>query len=59
MTTEEILKAISHKDKKFPREALEQAIAQKDEITPHLLKILERVADDPDEVLDLENHSHY
>jgi hypothetical protein len=59
MTTEEILKAISHKDKKFPREALEQAIAQKDEITPHLLKILERVADDPDEVLDLENYSHY
>jgi DNA-binding transcriptional ArsR family regulator len=59
MTTEEILKALSHKDNKFPREALEQATAQKDEITPHLLKILERVADDPDEVLDQEDSSYY
>ena len=46
MTVEEILNALSHKDNKFPREALEQATAQKEEITPHLLKILERVADD-------------
>jgi len=57
MTTEEILKALAHKDDKFPREALEQAVAQKDGITPHLLGILERVADDPDEVLDQENYS--
>ncbi|HZF39822.1 MAG TPA: DUF1186 domain-containing protein [Blastocatellia bacterium] len=59
MTTEEILKALSHKDNKFPREALEQAVARKDGITPHLLKILERVAEDPDEALDLEDHSYY
>jgi hypothetical protein len=59
MTTKEILNAISQKDKKFPREALEQAIARKDEITPHLLKILERVADEPDEVLDHENYSFF
>ena len=59
MTIEEILKALSHKDNKFPREALEQAAARKDEITPRLLKILERVADDPDEVLDLEDYSYY
>ena len=59
MTTEEILTAFSHKDNKFPREALEQAVAQKDEITPHLLKILERVADDPDEILDREDSSYY
>jgi hypothetical protein len=52
MTVEEILKALSHKDNIFPREALEQATAQQDEITPHLLKILERVADDPDGALD-------
>lgn len=58
MTIEEILKAIAHKDRVFPREALEQAIAQKDEITPHLLKILERVADDPEEVLDEEDSSY-
>jgi hypothetical protein len=59
MTTEEILQALSHKDSKFPREALEQAVARKDEITPRLLKILERVAGDPDEVLDQEDLSYY
>jgi uncharacterized protein DUF1186/SEC-C motif-containing protein len=58
MTVEEILKAISHKDNKFPREALEQATAQKDEITPHLLKILERVADDPGGALDQEDSAY-
>jgi hypothetical protein len=52
MTVEEILNALSHKDNKFPREALEQATAQKEEITPHLLKILERVADDPGWAID-------
>src|SRR5215468_10194011 len=59
MTVEEILIALSHKDNRFPREALEQATARKDEITPHLLKILERVAEDPDEALDLEDYSYY
>lgn len=58
MTTEEILKALAHKDRVFPREALEQARARKDEITPHLLKILERVADDPGGVLDEEDSSY-
>src|SRR5262245_9957583 len=58
MTTEEILKSISHKDNKFPREALEQAVVQKDEITPHLLKILERVADDPDEARGQEDSAY-
>src|SRR5215510_13202490 len=59
MNVEEILIALSHKDNRFPREALEQATARKDEITPHLLKILERVAEDPDEALDLEDYSYY
>ena len=58
MTVEEILIALSHKDNKFPREALEQAAAQKDEITPHLLKILERVADDPDGALGQEDAAY-
>jgi hypothetical protein len=58
MTVEEILKALSHKDNIFPREALEQATALKDEITPHLLKILERVADDPDGALDQEDSAY-
>jgi hypothetical protein len=59
MTIEEILQALSHKDNKFPREALEQATAQKEAITPHLLGILEWVADDPDEVLDQDDSSYY
>ncbi len=58
MTVEEILNALSHKDNKFPREALEQATAQKEEITPHLLKILERVAEDPDGALGQEDSSY-
>ena len=58
MTVEEILIALSHKDNRFPREALEQATARKDEITPHLLKILERVADDPDEAIDQEDSAY-
>jgi uncharacterized membrane protein len=59
MTIDEILKALSHQDNKFPREALEQAVARKDEITPQLLKILEKVADDSDEVLDREDQSYF
>jgi hypothetical protein len=58
MTVEEILIALSHKDNRFPREALEQATVRKDEITPHLLKILERVADDPDGALDQEDSAY-
>jgi len=58
MTIEEILKALAHKDNKFPRAALEQAVAHQEEITPHLLKILERVADDPDEFLDQQDFSY-
>jgi uncharacterized protein YecA (UPF0149 family) len=58
MTVEEILIALAHKDNKFPREALEQATAQKDEITPHLLKILERVADDPEGALGREDAAY-
>ena len=59
MTIEEILNTFSHRDDRFPREALEQAVAQKDEITPHLLRILERVADEPDEVLERDEPSYY
>lgn len=50
MTIEEILKGLAHTDNKFPRAALEQAIAHQKEITPHLLRILERAADHPDDV---------
>jgi hypothetical protein len=59
MIIEDILEALAHKDRKFPREALEQVIARKDEITPHLLKILERVADEPDEAIEREDYSYF
>jgi Protein of unknown function (DUF1186)/SEC-C motif len=52
MDIAEILVALAHTDRQFPREALEQATAKKDEITPHLLKILEEVASHPDEILE-------
>lgn len=58
MTVEEILNALSHKDNRFPREALEQATARKEEITPHLLKILERVGNDPDGALGREDSAY-
>ncbi|MBO0860238.1 MAG: DUF1186 domain-containing protein [Chloracidobacterium sp.] len=62
MKVEDILKAFSHTEHKLPREALEQAAALKDEITPWLLKILERLADNPEEgliLLNQEDYSHY
>jgi len=58
MTIEEILKALAHTDRKFPREALQQAIHNKDEITPHLLKILEKAIAHPDEILEADDFSH-
>lgn len=52
MTIPEILQQFAHKDNKFPRAALEAATAQQEEITPHLLEILDYTAEHPDEVLD-------
>jgi hypothetical protein len=54
----EILVALAHTDRQFPREALEQATAKKDEITPHLLKILEEVASHPDEIREQESAAY-
>lgn len=58
MTIEEILKALAHKDNKFPREALTEAIAQKEAITPHLLAALEEAVNDPDAVLDRQDFTY-
>ena len=57
MTIPEILQKLDHQDNKFPREALESAIAQQEAITPHLLDILDYAAKNPDEVLDKNNFS--
>jgi hypothetical protein len=46
MDIEAILKALEHNTGRFPRQALEAAIAQREEITPHLLAIVEEGASD-------------
>ena len=53
MTLEEILSKLESPDfKTFQREALQEAIKQKEVIIPALLKILERVAKEPECLLD-------
>ncbi len=57
MTIPEILQKLAHQDNKFPRAALEAAIAQQEELTPHLLDILDYAATNPEEVLDKNDFS--
>lgn len=45
--TNEILAALEFNEGVYPREAVEAAIAHKEEITPYLIDILERVLADP------------
>jgi uncharacterized protein YecA (UPF0149 family) len=58
MDAQEIMKILAHDEYKFPREALEQAIAKRDEIIPHLLGSLERVVSNPEKVIEEEDYSH-
>ncbi len=52
MNIEEILSQLKSEDSTFPKKALKEAISQREEITPHLLKILEDANNDLVEVLD-------
>jgi hypothetical protein len=52
MDIPEILIALTQTKGKSRLNALEQAITKKDEITPHLLKILEEVASHPNDILE-------
>ena len=53
MTVEEILDELRfYGEGEFPRTALEQAIAKKEEITPELLRIIEEAAEDPEDLPD-------
>ena len=47
MNVEEILAELDRKHTEVPRIALEEAVAQREEIIPHLLAVLEDVARDP------------
>jgi hypothetical protein len=52
------MEIFSYDDQVFPRHALRQAVEKKDEMTPYLLKALERAADVPEDVLEAEDDSH-
>ncbi|RME77118.1 MAG: DUF1186 domain-containing protein, partial [Chloroflexi bacterium] len=46
-TIEEILAVLERHSGKYPREAIDAAIARREEIVPHLIRILEEVKADP------------
>jgi uncharacterized protein YchJ len=58
MEMDEILERIALFDGKFEREAVEAAIARRDEIIPELLLVLEEIAD-PDEAADIDAVGDY
>jgi hypothetical protein len=52
MSPEEIKSALTYNTGTLPREALTEAIAQREAMTPILLAELERIADHPPELID-------
>ncbi len=54
MNIEEILIKLKSEESIFPKKALKEAISQREEITPHLLKIIEDANDNPSELLERE-----
>jgi uncharacterized protein DUF1186/SEC-C motif-containing protein len=52
MDVQEIIEKLEYFEGTFPRRALQEAVAKKEEITPALLEILERAADDVEAVPD-------
>ncbi|MCI5149211.1 MAG: DUF1186 domain-containing protein [Candidatus Electrothrix sp. MAN1_4] len=52
MKIEEILKSFELYEKEYKREAVDAAIAQQNEITPHLISVLEDVLSDPEKFAD-------
>jgi hypothetical protein len=57
MKIETIVKTLEYPDEGVPREALEAAIARREEITPHLLSILEQAVSDFDRVVDDQSYT--
>nr|WP_320011750.1 DUF1186 domain-containing protein [uncultured Desulfobulbus sp.] len=54
MELPEILTSLEIYDKKYPREAIDAALARRDEILPHLLALLEKVLESPHDYADPE-----
>jgi hypothetical protein len=58
MTIEEILSQLKRLEGKFLREAVQEAIAQKEAITPYLLDALAEAANNPKAVLDRKDFTY-
>jgi len=56
MHVHQILEELAYDTGEFPRDAIEAAILKKEEITPHLLKILEEAVCCIDEVIENDNY---
>ncbi|HXP62293.1 MAG TPA: DUF1186 domain-containing protein [Dongiaceae bacterium] len=56
MTIPEILKELEPHTGRFPMEAMEAAIAQREAITPELLRVIETVAENPEQHARREGH---
>lgn len=56
MRIETVLEALEYYTGRFPRQALEAAIARREEITPHLLKIVEEAASSIDRLVTDESY---
>ena len=51
MNIDEVLTGLESFDRKYKHELVEAALSKKDEIIPHLIKILEQVRDNPEKHL--------
>jgi uncharacterized protein YecA (UPF0149 family) len=58
LSVKEIMEIFSFDEYLFPRHALRQAVEKKEEMIPHLLEALERAANDPEFVLNIDDESY-
>lgn len=57
-TIPEIIKALEVFDGKYKQKEVDEAVKQKDEITPHLIGVLKKVLDEPEKYADEDSHYH-
>jgi len=54
----ELIETFDHFDKKYKRAEVEEAVTLREEITPHLIRILEELAADPRKYADEEHYAN-
>jgi hypothetical protein len=54
----ELIEAFDHFDNRYKRAEVDEAVTLREEITPHLIRILEELADDPRKYADEEHNAH-